>query len=219
MFSYYSSQRRAQRRAQSVSLFVSLACPLQRAFLVGLCILCTSCVVKEDLNNTYNQAHLGLNEWSLKIAESGGYTLAFDAGYLIGLIDDEGIQSISWTYELMTKEQEVIAFHLEEMRPPSLDKTEIFVEGRRGRVLETNQYLSEGQTYILWFTLRYRDEILHEQLFALVAGEEGGNPNWIEELIGEQVGELPPEITMMSTEAAMNGEDIGPISQGSSPAE
>ena len=55
---------------------------------------------KEELDDTYNQAHLGLNEWSLKQEESGSYRLDFDVGYLIGLVDEEGIQGISWTYEL-----------------------------------------------------------------------------------------------------------------------
>ena len=50
--------------------------------------------------------------------------------------------------------------------------------------------LSEGETYILWFTLRYRDEILHEQLFPVIAGGEGGDPNWISELIGEEAGDV-----------------------------
>ena len=147
------------------------------------------CVVKEELNNTYNQAHLGLNQWSLLTEPSGSYRLEFDVGYLIGLVDEEGVEEISWNYELMTTDQELIALNLEEMREASPEKTQIFVEGQRQRSLELNTLLREGDTYILWFTLYYRGEILHEQLFAVVAGEEGGNPNWLEELLGERLGD------------------------------
>jgi hypothetical protein len=147
----------------------------------------SGCVVKEELDDTYNQAHLGLNQWSLLEQDNGSYVLDFDVGYLIGLIDEEGIQEIKWRFELITKDREFISFSEEQMRESSPEKNAIFVEGRRVRRLELATILSDGETYILWFTLQYRDGILHEQLFPLVAGEEGGNPSWIEELLDESI--------------------------------
>jgi hypothetical protein len=149
----------------------------------------SGCVVKEELDDTYNQAHLGLNQWSLLEQDNGSYVLDFDVGYLIGLIDEEGIQEIKWRFELITKDREIVSFNEEQMREPSPDKKAIFVEGRRVRKLELATILSEGEAYILWFTLHYKDGILHEQLFPLVAGEEGGNPSWIEELLDESIDE------------------------------
>ena len=149
----------------------------------------SGCVVKEELNDTYNQAHLGLNQWELKPSEEGGYMFSFDAGYLLGLVDDAGIEAIRWSYKLITRDQELLGSFEEEMREPSPEKTQIFVEGRRSRSLEIPPLLTEGETYVVWFTLYYKEEILHEQLFPVVAGAEGGDPRWIEELIGERLGE------------------------------
>lgn len=170
---------------------------------IGLSV-CLGCVVKEELDNTYNQAHLGLNSWSLLMEESGSYQLTFDAGYLIGLVDEEGVQSIEWSFELVNRDREIISYTVEQMREASPDKTSIFVEGKRTRELELMTLLSEGETYILWFTLRYRDEILHEQLFPLVAGEEGGDPNWIRELLGNQIDEVS---TLANSGSAEGGAD------------
>ena len=160
-------------------------------------LLFSACVVKEELDNTYNQAHLGLNQWSLLEQEDRSYQLVFDAGYLIGLSDKEGVSSIEWTYELITVDRELLSYTQEQMRDASPEKDAIFVEGRRVRTVELDTLLNSGETYILWFTLSYRDEILHEQLFPLVAGEEGGNPNWIAELLGETFEDPDQLINML----------------------
>lgn len=170
--------------------------------------LFSGCVVKEELNDTYNQAHLGINEWSLLQTDST-YLLKLDIGYLIGLIDEEGVKAIEWRYELMTVDEEVLANNLEEMRSPSPEKKQVFVEGRRERELSVATQLTEGETYVLWFTLFYQGEILHEQLFAVVAGEEGGDPNWLEELIGERLGDNvdPSDLTIQE----MGNEESGDL--------
>lgn len=168
----------------------------QRNFIKGLSILLiigcflSACVVKEELDNTYNQAHLGLNQWSLLEQPNRSYLLIFDVGYLIGLVDEEGVKAIDWTYELMTKQQELISLSIGEMRQANPEKTQVFVEGRRSRTMEVQSLLQEGETYILWFTLKYNGSILHEQIFAIVAGQEGGNPDWITELIGDDIDDL-----------------------------
>ena len=170
------------------------------ALLVSL--IFSGCVVKEELDDTYNQAHLGLNQWSLIQQEDRSYVLEFDAGYLIGLIDEEGVKAISWRYELITKDQEIISYKQEVMRESSPEKTAIFVEGRRVRQQDLATILSEGETYILWFTLQYEDDILHEQLFPLIAGEEGGDPTWISELLGEDVEDLSDNSNMGNIETS-----------------
>ena len=187
--------------------------------LTLLSTLSIGCVVKEELDNTYNQAHLGLNQWSLLEQEDRSYKLVFDAGYLIGLSDSEGVSKIEWTYELITTNREIVSYTQEEMRDSSPEKDAIFVEGRRVRTVDIDTLLNPGDTYILWFTLKYRDDILHEQLFPLIAGEEGGNPNWIAELLGETFEDpeqalnmLPDDPNTMAIESAesdsLNAEDL-----------
>ena len=99
--------------------------------LITLSVTLSGCVVKEELDNTYNQAHLGLNQWDLKATERGSYTLNFNVGYLIGLVDDEGVKEINWRYELVTRDLEVLGSFSEEMREATSNKEQIFVEGRR----------------------------------------------------------------------------------------
>ena len=174
-------QARLQARLFTIALALTLAS------------LLTSCVVKENLSDVYNQARLGLNQWSLT---AGGReeTLKFDLGYLIGLVDKNTIDAVSWRYELMTPRRELLARHEEEMRPPDATKTQVFVQGRRLRELAVPRPLTEGQRVVLWFTLLYRGEVLHEQLFGLDAGREGGDPNWINEWIDSSGVELGGEL-------------------------
>jgi hypothetical protein len=173
---------------------------MSRGFISIIALLMCSimnigCVIQEKLDDTYNQAHLGLNEWSLILDESqGAHVLNFNLGYLIGLSDTEGIDAIQWRYRLITPREDLIASHEEEMRQASEGKTLEFVQGTRIRILHTGQRLVDGERYVLWFVLKYRGEILHEQLFSITAGEVGGDPSWIESLTGGStfnVSDLP----------------------------
>ena len=151
-----------------------------------LCLgLCVSCVVKEELGGVYNQARFGLNHWSLSAGQSPDQ-LEFNLGYLIGLEDSEGVGEFTWRYELLTPRQEVIASHEELMREGDAMKTSVFVQGQRQRTLALPRSLTSGGRYVLWFTLFYKGERFHEQLFALESGAEGGSLNWLNEWIEEQ---------------------------------
>ena len=205
------SHKKSKNYLHKALIFKALVALLTSVITVG-------CVVKEELDDTYNQAHLGLNEWSLLPDVSGAYQLSFDAGYLIGLVDQDGVDAITWTYELMNRDQEVYAFTSEEMRAASPEKTQIFVEGKRERVLNSASRLQDGETYILWFTLEYKGDILHEQLFPLIAGQQGGNPNWIDEFIEERTGGNAEELVMtqaMETTATTDDGAIGPLDDAS----
>ena len=164
-------------------------------------------VVKEELDDTYKQAHIGLNQWSLLYDDDlKHHVLQFDLGYLIGLTDKEGIQDIDWEYQVMSVDQELLASNDEVMREATPDRTQIFVQGARQRELYIERPLVKDQSYIIWFTLNYNDEVLKEQLFELVAGGEGGDPTWIDEIPGGQ--SLPPTQTINDSSEGSLGEDI-----------
>ena len=199
---------------------------LALALTLTLATLLTSCVVKENLSDVYNQARLGLNQWSLT---AGGpeETLKFDLGYLIGLVDEASIDAVTWRYDLMTPRRELLARHEEEMRPADPDKRQVFVQGRRPRELAVPHPLTAGQRVVLWFTLFYRGEVLHEQLFALDAGGEGGDPNWINEWIDANGVELGGAAALAAgaeegSTAGLSLEPtvimVGPVTQGGSQA-
>lgn len=158
---------------------------LKLSSLLLMLVCLSSCVVKEELGGVYNQARFGLNHWELTAGQSPDQ-LIFNLGYLIGLEDTEGIAEFVWRYELMTPRQEVLASHQEQMREADETKKSVFVQGQRQRILELPRALETGKRYVLWFTLFYRGERFHEQLFALESGTEGGNINWLEEWINDQ---------------------------------
>ena len=149
-------------------------------FLMGIGM---GCVVEEDLSSTYNQAHIGLNQWTFEVNPQGS-RITFNLGYLIGMNDPDGIESIDWSYRLVDSSQREYAQFSEEMRKAELTKKQVFVQGNRDRVLDVPYTLTVGERYILWFTLSYRGEILKEKLFSIEAGNEGGDPTWVNDLPG-----------------------------------
>jgi len=186
----------------------------------------TGCVVKEELGGVYNQARLGLNQWSLSSAEEPRL-LVFNLGYLIGLEDAEGVGEFTWRYELMTPRKELIASHEELMREPQPEKVQVFVQGQRQRSLELPRAIEEGERVVLWFTLLYRGERFHEQLFALEGGAEGGSLDWLREWIEQQnlaVGgdtgfNLPDELSAgaLSEDMAGSQAPVGGARGGATP--
>ncbi len=141
----------------------------------------TACVVKEDLQD-FEKIYSGLNYWKLKQKESGWH-LDFNLGYLIGLKDEQGIEKIDWKYELINLRKNVLLSKQEEMRPKNLEKQQIFVNGTRSRSEGLSYQLTEGDSYVLWFTFFYKQEIIHEALYEVVAGQEGENRDWVNEII------------------------------------
>ena len=155
------------------------------SLLLTLMVGMSGCVVKSELGGVYNQGRLGLERWALSTAEAPE-ELSFNVGYLIGIEDQEGIGALSWRYELMTPRKEVIASFEEEMRAAEPNKQSVFVQGVRARTLTLPSRLPEGERLVLWFTLTYKDELFHEQLFAVQSGAEGADPTWLEDWINNQ---------------------------------
>ena len=151
--------------------------------LMCIHLFCLGCVVEEDLSSTYNQAHIGLNQWDFQ-TNSQGSRITFNLGYLIGMNDPEGIESINWSYRLVDPDQREYAQFSEEMRKAEPERKQVFVQGKRDRVLEVPHTLTTGDRYILWFVLSYRGEILKEKLFSIEAGSSGGDPSWVNGLPG-----------------------------------
>ena len=140
----------------------------------------SACVVKEDPNRQYGLFYSGLEDWSFRLEGRDEGILDFRFGYLVGLQDPEMISAIEWRYRLVDREEWELASQEEEMRAASPDQKQLFVQGDRSRSLEIYAPIEEGETYILWFEISYEGELLHEVLFPVIAGEEGGDPDWAE---------------------------------------
>ena len=67
--------------------------------------------------------------------DEGKLTLAFDA-VVLGLVDDEGIEEVLWTFALVDTERNEIASETQQMREAQPERTEVFVQGERPRELD-----------------------------------------------------------------------------------
>lgn len=127
------------------------------------------CVVQDELDDDIREVIPTMKFASLSARPNGAGQLDFTFHYALGIRDPEGVDQIDWRYRLMTREQAVLAAHAQQMRKADLDKVEVLVEGDRTRKLTVSGGLRDGETYILWVTMYYRDEIFEELLTRLVA--------------------------------------------------
>jgi hypothetical protein len=164
-----------------------------------------ACVVKEDLKD-FEKIYTGLNFWQLKTNQNQEWQLDFNLGYLIGLKDDAGIDQIRWRYELINLRKNQLFVKEEEMRPADPKRTQIFVNGTRSRKDIIAYPLQTGDRYVLWFKFLYRDQIIHEALYELVAGEKGENRNWVDEIL---------ENVDVDNIRTLEGFDLGGLENGS----
>lgn len=117
---------------------------------------------------------------SLDRAPDGSGRLEFLFVYLLGIVDREGVQAITWRYALFHPDRTELAADQDVMREAEglsetgAPVTHVLVHselpGRR-RVLQIPAgRLVDGQTYVLRLTLWYRAEILFEVLVPVVPG-------------------------------------------------
>ena len=127
-----------------------------------LALISSSCLIKDDLGDDVREVRARITEAAL-IVDSGESGVEFVFEYLIGLIDQQGIEAIQWTYSLMDVDGVEQATITQEMREAQPNRTEIFVQGERPRRLGLGPWMPQTETtYILKVSLGYRMEILHE---------------------------------------------------------
>lgn len=145
--------------------------------LAGL--LASGCVVKEEVEDGTRELRSGMKSVVLESTGDGGAVLRFTWTYLLGIVDSDSIAPIEWNYSLRVPRGATLARVDQRMREPNEDKTEILVVGDRSRELEIPPgSLSADETYVLWFELYYRDELLGEHLYPVRvrAGEQVEEP-------------------------------------------
>ena len=139
--------------------------------LVGLGVLVVAgCIVKDELKDGLREVEPGMKRAALA-RDGGSWRLEFTFIYQMGIVDEEGIEEVRWTYALVTKDRVVLEENRQPMREGQPEKTEILVEGERARSLELDaDEIVDGETYVIWITLFYRGENLKEFLWPVVAG-------------------------------------------------
>lgn len=110
----------------------------------------------------------------LQRSADGGGSLDFLFVYLLGIVDPDGIEEISWRYALFHPDRTELAAGQDVMREAALDQTQVLVHselpGRHRTLLIGPGRLVDGQVYVLRLTLWYREAILFEILVPVEPG-------------------------------------------------
>ncbi len=117
---------------------------------------------------------------ALERAPDGSGRLEFLFVYLLGIVDPEGVDAITWRYALFHPDRTELAAEQDVMREAEgltedgAPITQVLVHselpGRRRTLDVPPGRLVDGQTYVLRLTLWYRSEILFEVLVPVVPG-------------------------------------------------
>jgi len=135
--------------------------------LLGL----TGCLIEDEAKDGLREIRAQVTEASLSIDSEGQGTVDFTFHYLLGVIDNAGIERVVWTYALVDTDENEIISATEDMREAQENIRKIYVKGTRPRTLVTeNVVLDPERTYILWITVIYRELVLKELLIPVKVG-------------------------------------------------
>ena len=105
-----------------------------------------------------------VSQASLVVPPTGDGYIDFTFEYLLGLVDDDGIQEVMWRYELVDANRTSFGAVVEPMREfLDSESSPLFVEGTRQRrlALESRQ-LQREKTYVLWIQVMYRETSIYD---------------------------------------------------------
>ncbi|MCA9525239.1 MAG: hypothetical protein KC549_02950 [Myxococcales bacterium] len=140
--------------------------------LVALLLSLGGCVVKDELEDGIREVLPTLRSTTYLRNADGSGQVDFTFNYLLGIVDDAGIDEVRWEYAVITPAREIIGAEEQEMRKAQPEKTQILVQGDRSRslVLPPGALRANG-TYVLSVALFYRGELFGEKFKKLVEGE------------------------------------------------
>ncbi len=134
--------------------------------------LATACVVKDEATDGTIEMRSAVTQALLTVAPDGSGHLDFTYAYLLGIVDDEGIDVVEWRFVLIDADRLEYAETVQPLREAELEQVRILVEGERERTLQCDAgQLASDQTYVLWITVHYGEEVLQEKFLAVRAGE------------------------------------------------
>lgn len=142
-----------------------------RLILVLAVTLSSGCIVKDELEDGIREVLPTLKEVTYNLNDDGSGTVRFTFNYLLGIVDETGIEEVRWEYSVITPDREVLALEEQQMRGAQLEKTQILVHGDRERELFVPGGLRSDGDYVLSVALFYRDELFGEKYKRLVDGE------------------------------------------------
>jgi len=135
-------------------------------------LIVSGCVVKDEATDGAIEMRSAVTQALLTVSEDGSGHLDFTYAYLLGIIDDAGVDVVEWRFALMDADLFEYAETVQPLREAELDQVRILVEGERERSLncEAGQ-LDPNKTYVLWITVNYGEDVIDEMLVGLQNGE------------------------------------------------
>lgn len=118
--------------------------------------LCFGCLADEAVEDGIVECSGKVAQALLSLDELGEGQVEFQYKYLIGAKDSEGISQFDWTYRLIDSQRTVFGESDQLMREAEGDKTLIYVQGEKPRVLPVNipEDSIEGP-FVLWVIIEY----------------------------------------------------------------
>ena len=96
----------------------------------------------------------------------------FTYAYLLGIVDDDGVDVVDWRFSLIDADRFEYAETVQPLREAELDQVRILVEGERARTLRCEPgELNPSGTYVLWIEVTYAEDIIDEMFLAVRNGE------------------------------------------------
>ncbi|MGK0357934.1 MAG: hypothetical protein ACI9U2_000217 [Bradymonadia bacterium] len=138
---------------------------------LGLVIGLSGCVVKDELRDGIREVLPTLKETTYTLEQGGSGQVEFTFNYLLGIVDEAGIEEVRWEFSVITPQREILALEEQQMRDAQPGKTEILVHGDRARTLTIDGGLRPDGDYVLSIALFYRGELIGEKYKRLVDGE------------------------------------------------
>lgn len=129
------------------------------------------CVIKDERRDGIREVLPTVKEVTYTLNADGSGEVVFTFNYLLGIVDEEGIDEVRWEYAIITPQREILALEEQAMRDAQPDKTEILVHGDRTRTLTIGGGLRADQDYVLSIALFYEDELFGEKYMRLAEGE------------------------------------------------
>ena len=163
---------------------------LGRILGVVTCLTFWGCAVDSGLEDGTWQVSGKVSEASLTVMPDGTGHVDFVFEYLLGLVDDEGIEAVTWSYALTDTSRQSFGETVEPMRETKPNESSpLFVEGTRNRRLPIERNVLERiRTYVLWIKVYYRDETLYELLVPVASDVPHVDEAPIEELRQFSIG-------------------------------
>ena len=140
--------------------------------LVLATALLGGCIVKDELKDGIREVLPTMKSVTFAQAADGSGRVDFTFNYLLGIVDEEGIDEVRWEYSVITPAREILAIEEQPMRKAEPEKTQVLVQGDRSRTLELPPgTLRPGGRYVLSVALFYEGELFGEKYKKLVDGE------------------------------------------------